>query len=368
MDNIEAAVAITVARKFTPLAVSNLLEKFGSAAGIVSAKPADISKTPKVNRAGAKALAEVIQSGEHAKEIKRADEHGISLISLHDDSYPASLKSVDTPPLLLYVKGSLIPDDTLAVAIVGSRGASYYGNAQAARFARDMGTRRLTVVSGLARGIDTAAHRAVLEAGGRTIAVVGSGLLNVYPPENRPFVDEIIENGAVISEFPLDTPGVARNFPQRNRIISGLSLGVLVVEATDKSGSLITARTATEQGREVFALPGKVDTPLSSGPHKLIKDGAALVTDPSDIYENLPMLELPQEDTPTSTPSKLPYGLSPTESQLWPILHPSDGSSVDELIAKTNLQAPQVSSALTLLEMKRLAKSLPGNRYVRLES
>ncbi|MDC1142138.1 DNA-processing protein DprA [Planctomycetota bacterium] len=368
MRDVEAAVALTMARKFTPIAISNLLERFGSAAGIVGANPAEISRTSKVNRSGAKALAEVIQSGKHLKEIERAKEHGVALVCLHDDGYPKALTNIDTPPLLLYVKGELLPDDALAIGIVGSRSASYYGNAQAARFARDMGSRRLTVVSGLARGIDTAAHRAALEAGGRTIAVVGSGLLNVYPPENRPFVDEIKESGAVISEFPLDTSGVARNFPQRNRIISGLSLGVLVVEATEKSGSLITARTASEQGREVFALPGKVDSPLSSGPHKLIKDGAALVTDPADIYANLPMLELPQEDAPTKAESKVPHGLSPTEGQLWPFLHPSDGVTVDELIARSDLKAPQISSALTLLEMKRFAKSLPGNRYVRLET
>lgn len=368
MREVEAAVAITLARKFTPIAISNLLERFGCAEGIVSARSADISSTPKVNRSGGKALSEVIQSGEHLKEIERAQEHGFKIVCLPDENYPAALKTIDTPPLMLFVKGDLIPDDALAIAIVGSRSASYYGNAQAARFARDMGTRRLTVISGLARGIDTAAHRAALDAGGRTIAVVGSGLLNIYPPENHAFTEEIAESGAVISEFPLDTPGVARNFPQRNRIISGLALGTLVVEAAEKSGSLITARTAAEQGREVFALPGKVDTPLSSGPHKLIKDGAALVTEPSDIYANLPMLELPQEDEPEKQESKLPHGLSPTEGLIWPLLQASDGQTVDDLIAKTNLQAPQISSALTLLEMKRLAKSLPGNRYVRLES
>lgn len=368
MNEIEAAVAITVARKFTPIAISNLLQRFGSTEGIVAARSSDISSTPKVNRGGAKALSEVIQSGAHIKEVERAIEHGFSIVCLDSDGYPAALKNIDTPPLLLFVKGGLISDDALALAIVGSRSASYYGNAQAARFARDMGTRRLTVVSGLARGIDTSAHRAALDAGGRTIAVVGSGLLNIYPPENRAFTDEVAESGAVVSEFPLDTPGLARNFPQRNRIISGLALGTLVIEAAEKSGSLITARTATEQGREVFALPGKVDSPMSAGPHALIRQGATLVTSPTDVYANLPMLELPKEDSPEKVEPKTPHGLSPTEGIIWPLLHASDGATVDDLIARTKLQAPQVSSALTLLEMKRLAKSLPGNRYVRLES
>ena len=368
MRELEAKVALVVARKFTPLGMANLLKRFGSASAVLSAPKAEINKVPKVNRQGADALAEVIQKGDHLRELDECEKQGISLLQLEDKTYPQLLKRIDDPPPLLYVRGEVNEMDDLAIAIVGGRAASYYGTAQAARFARDFAVRRLTVVSGLARGIDTASHRAALEGGGRTIAVVGSGLLDIYPPENKQFAHEIAENGAVISEFPLHTPGVARNFPQRNRIISGLSLGVLVVEATRKSGSLITARMAAEQGREVFALPGKVDSELSQGPHDLIREGAHLVAEPDHVYDGLEMLRmLPEEGAPKKE-SNQPQGMSPTESALWKALQPSDGLTVDELMGKTGLAANQIASGLLTLEMKRLAKQLPGKRFVRLDA
>jgi DNA processing protein len=369
MNELEARVALTVARKFTPLAVNNLLKRFGSAAAAVGAPRAELLRTPKVNRAGPDALAEVIRNGQHLRELETAHKHGIGLITPADEQYPELLKRIEDPPLLLYVRGNLTPDDALALAVVGGRSASYYGTAQAARFARDFATRRVTVVSGLARGIDTAAHRAAIEAGGRTLAVVGSGLLNVYPPENDKFSLEVAGSGAVISEFPLDTPGRARNFPQRNRLISGLSLGVLVIEATLRSGSLITARLAAEQGREVFALPGKVDSDLSEGPHMLIRDGARMVCEPAHVYEELPMLKpLPEESAPGKPKSTLPAGLSSTEAALWRQLKPSDGLTPDELGGACGMPIPQVAAGLLTLEMKRLAKQLPGKRYVRLDA
>ncbi len=368
MDELQARVALSVARKFTPLALTNLLKRFGSAAAIVGRPKADLINTPKVNRAAPDALAEGIRKGEHLREIELAEKHGIRFVTSDSDSYPDLLKRIEDPPPLLYVRGELTDDDALAIAVVGGRSATYYGTAQAARFARDFATRRVTVVSGLARGIDTAAHRAALEAGGRTLAVVGSGLLNVYPPENDKFALDVAASGAVISEFPLDTPGRARNFPQRNRLISGLSLGVLVVEATMRSGSLITARFAAEQGREVFALPGKVDSDLSHGPHHLIREGAHLVHEPAHVYEELAMLKtLPEESAPEKRKTGLPQGLSSTESALWKSLQPSDGLTPDELSQQTSMPVSQVAAGLLTLEMKRLAKQLPGKRYVRQE-
>jgi DNA processing protein len=368
MREVEAKVALALAQKFTPLGITNLLKRFGSASAIVDTPKAELQKVPKANRQGADALAEVIQKGEHLRELEECEKQGIRLLQIEDEAYPQILRRIDDPPLLLYMRGEINSQDDLSLAIVGGRSASYYGTAQAARFARDFATRRVTVVSGLARGIDTAAHRAALEAGGRTIAVVGSGLMDIYPPENERFVHEVAACGAVISEFPLHTPGRARNFPQRNRIISGLSLGVLVVEATRKSGSLITARMALEQGREVFALPGKVDSDLSQGPHDLIREGAHLVAEPEHVYEELAMLKLlPEEKAPGKAKESSPQGMSPTEGAIWKVLKPSDGLTVDELMGKTSLPAPQIASGLLTLEMKRLAKALPGKRYVRLD-
>jgi len=367
MNELEARVALVVARKFTPLALTNLLERFGSAAEIVGASADQLKRVPKVNRAAPEALAEVIRTGAHQREIELAEQSDVGFVMLGDDNYPEALKRIADPPLLLYVRGSLTPDDALAIAIVGGRSAGYYGTAQAARFARDFVNRGITVVSGLARGVDTAAHRAALEAGGRTIAVVGSGLVKVYPPENERFSRELAESGAAISEFPLETPGVARNFPQRNRIISGLSLGVLVTEATLRSGSLITARMAAEQGREVFALPGKVDSEHSEGPHELIRNGAHLVTKPAHVYEELSALRtLDAADGTRDAKPKPPPKLSPYETALWNALKPSDGRTPDELVEATGLNTQQVSSALLMLEMKQAAKQLPGKRYVRL--
>jgi DNA processing protein len=373
MQELEARVALVVARKFTPLGMTNLLKRFGSAAAVCGAGKSEILKTPKVNRKGPDALAEVIRSGEHLREIEKAKENGIGFVMLEDEAYPEALRRIPDPPPLLYVRGELRPDDALALAIVGGRSSTYYGNSQAARFSRDFAGRGITVVSGLARGVDTAAHRAALEAGGRTIAVVGSGLLDVYPPDNELFALDVAENGAVISEFTLETPGVARNFPQRNRLISGLSLGVLVIEATLRSGSLITARMAADQGREVFALPGKVDAETSAGPHELIRQGAHLVAEPRHIYDELDAFKVLPEKKPEPGKKKsrsavaTRFNFSPYEEVIWKSLMPSDGMTTDEVVAASGVKLSIVASSLMMLEMKGAAKRLPGKRYVRLE-
>lgn len=369
MEELEARVALLVARKFPPHAVRNVISRFGSAAEALAAPKARLAETPKVSRAAVDALAEVVQSGAHLREMDEAEKRGFRLLSDEEPDYPALLKRIDDPPALLYVMGALHEDDALALAIVGSRNATYYGTSQAARFAREFAARRITVVSGLARGVDSAAHKGALEGGGRTLAVVGSGLLDLYPPENQRLAAQIAEHGAVLSEFPLHTPGVARNFPQRNRVISGLSLGLLVVEAGLRSGSLITARTAGEQGREVFAIPGKVDVETSRGCHRLIRDGARLVESPLDVFEELPALRpLPTEDAPEKGENSQPWDLSPTEAALYGILQPSDSLAADDLMQRTSLPAPQVMAGLLMLEMKGYIKALPGRRYVRLDA
>ncbi|MEW5758600.1 MAG: DNA-processing protein DprA [Candidatus Omnitrophota bacterium] len=221
------------------------------------------------------------------KELELAAKHKIKIISISDAGYPEILKKIFDPPKALYVKGELREEDNLSIAIVGSRLASSYGLIQAEKFGFDLANLGITVVSGLARGIDTKAHLGALKANGRTIAVLGSGLLSVYPPENKGLVEKISQNGAVISEYPLDMGPRRENFPKRNRIVTGLSLGVVVVEAAKNSGALISARCALEQGREVFSLPGKLDSDNSFGTNELIKDGAKLTTSVNDILEEI---------------------------------------------------------------------------------
>ncbi|NQT23051.1 MAG: DNA-protecting protein DprA [Candidatus Omnitrophica bacterium] len=221
------------------------------------------------------------------KEIELIEKLGIKVITIDDKEYPSNLKHIYNPPKVLYVKGKIVPKDHYSIAVVGARKSSTYGRETAARLARELAEKSITVVSGMARGIDTYAHRGALESGGRTIAVLGCGINIIYPPENKSLMEEISKSGAVISEFPINTPPLRRNFPMRNRIISGLSFGVVVVEAAEKSGSLITASLALEQGREVFSVPGRVDTRLSRGTLALIKEGAKLVENVDDILEEV---------------------------------------------------------------------------------
>ncbi|GIX46622.1 MAG: hypothetical protein KatS3mg131_0833 [Candidatus Tectimicrobiota bacterium] len=235
------------------------------------------------------ARVQAVQRGQaFARYMQRLATEPVQVIPFVDARYPRPLRWIPDPPPVLYVRGTLVPEDELAVAVVGTRKPSAYGRLQAQRLSAELVRCGLTVISGMARGIDSLAHASALEAGGRTLAVLGSGINVVYPPENRRLYTAISEQGAVLSEFPLDTKPDRWNFPRRNRLISGLSLGVLVVEATTTSGSLHTARHALEQGREVFAVPGRVDSPSSRGTHGLIKHGAKLVEDVEDILAEFP--------------------------------------------------------------------------------
>ena len=297
---------------------------------------------------------------EHA--LTHAAKHRASLVTLCDDDYPKQLTTIYDPPAALYVRGAFAPADEIAVAMVGSRYPSAYGIETAERFGRELAERGVTVVSGMARGIDGAAHRGALAGGGRTIAVLGSGLARLYPPEHRELADRIAELGAVISEFPLDTRPDKLHFPQRNRLISGLSLGVLVVEAAEKSGALITARYAGEQGREVLAVPGKISSPTSAGAHALLRDGATLVTSVDDILEALRLAPLapPQRTQPSSHCVIL--ALTPQEQSL--LSHLSDEPLyVDDLATASGLLPAALSSILVNLELKRQVRQWPGQRY-----
>lgn len=277
--------------------------------------------------------------------------------------YPDNLKNIYNPPEELFVDGEILPSDNNAIAIVGTRRASYYGMEQCEKLSYDLAIRGITIISGMARGIDSAAHRGALKAKGRTIAVLGSGHNHIYPPENKKLYGEIVKNGAVVSEYEPDIPPFRTNFPRRNRIISGMSKGVVIIEAPRKSGALITADFALEQGRDVFALPGNISSVRSSGTNALIKEGAKLVEGISDILEELKnVIDIKEIDSADSKPGL--EKCSSDEKMIFGIL--SDKSkSIDEISSIANLPVYKISEALLKLELKKLIKGLPGENFVR---
>lgn len=299
------------------------------------------------------------------KELQSVQKRGIRLITQMDDDYPALLKTIYDPPPLLYMRGNIIKADTNALAVVGSRNASSYGRETTKRLAQGLARYGFTIVSGLARGIDTTAHRGALEAGGRTLAVLGSGIDKVYPWENRRLGEDIVHAGAILSEFPLGTAPEACHFPARNRIISGLSLGVVIIEASFRSGSLITARLALEQGREVFAVPGNINSPSSTGTNRLIKEGAKLVTDPEDIIEEFFIqaedVTLTPERSCTSSPAEQ---IGAEDKKVLDLLE-SNPIHIDELIHKSGLSTGIMAGLLLDLELKGLIIQLPGKIFKR---
>jgi DNA processing protein len=315
-------------------------------------------------------LAAIQKSQTFVQEIERLHKAQVGVFSLTDPRYPQPLRWIPDPPLVLYVRGTLQPEDSLAMAIVGSRKPSHYGTLMAQRLSAALVQHSFTVISGLARGIDSLAHQTALDTGGRTVAVLGSGINVTYPPENRRLAEAISHQGAVLSEFPLDTKPDRWNFPRRNRIISGLSLGTLVVEAATNSGALHTARHALEQGREVFAVPGRVDSPNSQGTNRLIKSGARLVEGMDDILAELPeaVRAFARQPRPTSTgpqAAQPPVDLSPDEAQLLALVPPAE-THIDALIHASQLPAHVVASILVTLELRGLIRQLPGKFFARL--
>lgn len=288
------------------------------------------------------------------------EQKNISLLPITAEEYPETLKEIFDPPILLYVRGELLEKDKLSIGIVGSRKASAYGRAVAERIARDLAQRGLTIISGGARGIDTSAHKGSLSGKGRTVAVLGCGVDVNYPAENNELFDVISGTGAVISEFPLGSQPEPWRFPPRNRLISGLSIGVLVCQCPENSGALITAGYAAEQGKDVWAVPGNVDDERNRGCHKLIKDGAKLIESSVDILN-----ELGINDTDEETQPVLPLPvLTAQETKIVSLLS-LEPVPVDDIIDKSELPAHVVSGILTMLEMRGIIKRLPGHTYVR---
>jgi len=349
-----------------PITRRALLERFGTAAAVFAAAPSELRE---VRGVGPKLMQRIVAAPSEIdpqREIDLCRERGITILTESDPRYPRLLTQINDPPSALFVRGELRPDDALAVAIVGTRHATTYGLQQAERLAASLARAGVTVVSGLARGIDGAAHRGTLSADGRTIAVLGSGLLRLFPPEHDKLADEIAAgHGAVVSELPPEFEPMGGNFPQRNRIISGLSLGTIVIEAPERSGALITARLAYEHGREVFAVPGRVDSRPSRGCHRLLRDGATLVESIDDVLEQLgPLFEAaPREDgTEIRHPAEL--NLNEIEREVLDAID-SEATAVDQLITATGLPVNQVLATISVLEMRRLIRRLSGSTVAR---
>ena len=339
-----------------------LLNRFGSFEKILSASREELEKVEGIGSEFAARIAGWKETVDIQKELELAKKYGAGILTLDDEKYPPRLKEIYDPPVVLYVRGEIIPGDEKAIAIVGTRRPSFYGRMITEDLSKKLAMRDFTIVSGLARGIDSAAHRGALAVKGRTIAVLGCGIDKVYPPENARLMKEVMSSGAVISEFPFGTKPDRGNFPRRNRIISGLSLGVIVVEAAKRSGSLITASCALEQGREVFAVPGKVDSPTSYGTHSLIKEGAKLVQDVDDIIEELGM-QMEDSLCEKETKGGVCHELAGDERKVYELLS-SDPCHVDVICNRADMPASKVSSILMMLEVKGLVEQLPGKQFV----
>jgi DNA processing protein len=342
---------------------NRLIKKFCTPEKVFQASSEELKKIDGLRSQTIEAIITFKDTDWAKKEVDRIEKQGITLITIQDERFPRNLKEIYDPPPFLYVKGELREDDNLSLAVVGSRNASAYGKAMTTSLSRTLTQRGFTIVSGLARGIDTCAHKGALEGGGRTVAVLGSGIDIIYPWENKGLAEEIALQGAIVSEFPLGTQPEAINFPPRNRIISGLSLGTVIVEASFRSGSLITARMALEQGREVFAVPGNVDSPRSKGTNRLIKEGAKLIMDPEDIIEEV----FPQYKAPATSGQENPpetKGITPEGQKIFDLLD-SNPLHIDHLIHQSKLRPNQVSSLLLELELTGLAKQLPGKMFIK---
>jgi DNA processing protein len=300
-----------------------------------------------------------------AAELELCRQNDITVLTQADPEYPRLLREIPDPPAVLFVKGALLANDALAVAIVGTRHATRYGLDQAERLAAGLARAGLTVVSGLARGVDGAAHRAALEAGGRTIAVLASGLLKIFPPEHQELSQAVTNHGAILSEAPPTREPLSGMFPPRNRLITGLSLGLIVVEAADRSGALISARHAMEQNREVFAVPGRIDSRMSRGCHGLIRDGARLVSSVDDVLEELgPLVEPARDRHGREVRHAAELQLNDQERQVLDAIE-IDATSIDQVAASSGLPVQRVLATLSVLEVRRLVRRIGGNQVSR---
>ncbi len=355
-------IGLNLIREITPRRMEILLHRFSSPQEIWDAPAGVLAAIPGFSEVAS----QIVAARSYAaldRELAQAVELGISIVTLFDPSYPPLLREIEAPPAVLYIRGGETIDTRRTIAIVGTRRASGYGRAMAERLARDLGALGLFVVSGLAIGVDTAAHRGALTAEGKTVAVLGSGFLHPYPATNRKLIDEISRSGAVVSEYSLDTHPTKWTFPQRNRTIAGLSRGVVVVEAPERSGALITARLALEQGHEVFAVPGNVISTASAGTNRLIKDGAKLVENVDDILSEFPDLAV-LKNGPSKTAKPDLSALTEEQCRIYDMVG-LEPLHIDDIISRGSFSPTEAAHTLLLLQMKNLIQEIEGRRYIK---
>ena len=366
MDSREALVALNMVEHVGPVRVRQLLEYFGDAPAVLKASKSQLLQARGIGEETADAIAGWKKAIDLAGEMKRIADYGCHILTQADADYPELLRQIYDPPIVLYMKGSLTAKDKNAVAMVGSRMTTHYGIEVARKLAYQLAYLGVTVVSGGARGIDTASHQGALSAKGRTVCVLGTGINIVFPPENRELFERIAAAGAVVTQYPFNRNADKQSFAIRNRIVAGMTLGTVVVEANLTSGALITAHFAVDYGRQVFAVPGRIDSPRSKGCHELIRNGAKLCEGAEDILSEFEYL-FPASNRPAAADETgvLPViELSGNEREVYAALS-KDESGIDDVIAQTRLPSSAVSVALLGLEMKRLVKQLPGKLFVR---
>ena len=365
MNSTDACIALNMLPTVGPVRLRKLLQVFDTPERVLAAKRDELRRVEGIGHEVADQISSWESIVDLAAELERVREFGATVITQQSPEYPKPLREIHAPPIVLYVWGKLEDRDNHAIGIIGARRTTHYGTESAKKLAYQLAYAGLTVISGLARGIDTAAHQGALAAKGRTVAVIGSGLLQLYPPENRALAEKIRDgNGAVVTEFSMEIEPDRQTFPMRNRIIAGWSHGILVVEAGLNSGALITAAQALEQGRAVYAVPGHINAPSAMGSNRLIQQGAKLVMDAGDILEDLQILLPETKPSPEAAARPLPP-LSNEERRVYDAIEPEE-TSIDQIAAKAALPSGAVSSTLLSLELKRLVKQLPGKYFVKL--
>lgn len=371
MQDLEAKkywIALNMVPGVGAITYRKLLNACGSPEQVFSASPSMLNRVPGVSEKIVRNILDFGFPDRVKRELEAIDKYHVQVITCTDHDYPEKLKTIFDPPPLIYFRGNGLHPHEVMIAVVGSRKASTYGRITAEKICGELALKGVTVVSGMARGIDSAAHRGTLKAGGRTVAVLGSGIDVVYPPENRQLYDEIVEKGAVISEFPMHTKPDRGNFPARNRVISGMSLGTVVVEAGIQSGALITADMALEQGREVFAVPGNITSASSRGTNRLIKQGAVLIERADDILHELSLaisheLKDLQPELPLEAKESSP-ALTGDEQRIYTLMS-NQPMHIDEITVQSQLPSGKVSAILMMLEMKNVIRQLSGKMFIR---